>query len=176
MSLSDTVKKYPFRAVCILTAAVAGAGAYVVSDRVVQARELLAQKTVDGERLETNVRDAGQLPEQLEALTSAVAKIQAKLIRAGQLANNLQYFYRLETESGVELLDVRPTGSVKGPYQGVGFNVSVKADYLTLLGYLRRLENGPHFCRILSTGIAAPSPDRAGPLTLSLSLELLGQP
>ena len=176
MSLGDTVKRYPLRSACILIAAIAGAGAYVVATKVDEAKALLTQKTAEGERLETNVRDAGQLPEQFESLTSAVAKIQGKLIRASQLANNLQYFYRLETESGVEMLDVRPTSGVKGAYQGVGFNVSVKADYLTLLGYLRRLENGPHFCRILSTGMAAPAPDRAGPQTLSLSLELLGQP
>ncbi|MEO7600309.1 MAG: hypothetical protein ABIV50_15350 [Opitutus sp.] len=163
--------------ICIGVAILSGVGIYLVNGKIEETQTLLTQKSAEAERLAANVRDGAQLPEQVNALTAAGAKIQARMIKASQLANNLQYFYRLENESGVELLDVRQTTSgTKNAAGGVGFAVSVKGDYPTLLGYLRRLEGGPNYCRIVSTSIAAPTPDRSGLLTLSLNLELLGQP
>jgi hypothetical protein len=175
--LRDAIKRHPLRLVCALVAMVSGVAIYLVNGNIEESQTALAQKSAEAERLAANVKDGAQLNEQLNTLMAAGAKIQGRTIKASQLANNLQYFYRLETESGVELLDVRQTSSgTRNVSGGVGFAVSVKGDYPTLLGYLRRLEGGPYYCRILSTSIAAPSPDRSGMLTLSLNLELLGQP
>jgi hypothetical protein len=153
-------------------------GVYFVNGQIEDATRLLEQKSTEGARLAANVKNAAQLPEQLEVLTSAGKKIQSRLIRGSQLATNLQYFYRLETDSGVELIDLRQTssGQPTKATAGVGFAIAVKGDYVTLLGCLRRLENGPHYCRVMSASINGAAPDRAAPLTLSLSLELLGQP
>jgi len=173
-------KRYPLRFISGLVAVLCIVGIYLISGKIEESTALLGQKSVEGERLSTNVRNAAQLREQYESLLADSHKAQARSIRANQLATNLQYFYRLESESGVELIDVRQTssGTGKNSSQGVGFAVAVKAEYPVLLGYLRRLENGPYYCRILSAsiGTASATGDRSGPLTLSLALELLGQP
>ena len=174
--LSDSIKRHPLRVACIVVALLSGLGVYFVNGKIEEAHATLSQKVAEGERLAANVRDGGQLQEQFDTLTAAGAKIQNRMIRASQLANNLQYFYRLENEAGVELIDVRQTTAALKAAGPVGFTVSVKGDYPTLIGFLRRLENGPHFCRINSSSIAAPAPDRTGLLTLSVNLDLLGQP
>jgi hypothetical protein len=175
--LSSLIKRNPLKVVCVLLALVSGAGIYVLNTQIADATALLQQKTTEGTRLAANLKNAAQLPEQFEELTSVSEKIQNRLIRASQLATNLQYFYRLETEAGVELNPRQTSGSQPvAQNTGVGFSVSVIGDYPTLISCLQRLENGPHYCRILSASFGATSADRAGPLALNLSLELLGKP
>ena len=173
-------KRYPLRFISAIVALLCLVGIYLISGKIEESVVVLGQKNVEGERLATNVRNAAQLREQYESLVEDGKKAQTHSIRASQLATNLQYFYRLESEAGVELLDVRQTssGTSKNASQAVAFAVSVKAEYPVLIGYLRRLENGPYYCRILSAsiGTASATGDRAGPLTLSLALELFGQP
>lgn len=180
--LSVLIKSHPLKTACVIVALFSGVGIYLVNGRIDAASLLLQQKTTEGSRLEQNVRNSAQLAEHLETLTSAAEKIQTRFVSASQLATNLQYFYRLETESGVELTDLRqttgsgPSKSGKAPSGGVGFAVSVKGDYEAILGWLRRLEKGPHYCRVLSAAVSGSAPERAGPLTISLSLELFAQP
>lgn len=176
----DWIKRNPLRVGAGVVAVLSGVGAYLLSGYIETATQTLAQKVAEGDRLAANVKNAAQLNEQYEALATAGKKIQERAIHASQLANNLQYFYRLETESGIELLDLRQTstGTVarKGPANGVAFSVAVKGDYKTLMGWLRRVENGPHYCRMVSVSIASGAPDRSGPMTLNLALDLYGQP
>lgn len=175
--VTGLLKQNPLRVVCGVLALLSAVGVYFVNAKIADTISVVEQRAVEGGRLAENIKNATLLPEQLEAVVSANKKIQSRLVHAGQLATNLQYFYRLETESGVELVDLRQTtsGQTAKPNAGVGFSISVKGDYAALLGCLRRLENGPHFCRVLSASIGAAT-DRSAPLTLSLSLELFGQP
>lgn len=180
----DLIRRNPLRVIAGVVAIFSGVGVYLVADRIDLATEVLKQKASEGEKLANNIKYSAQLTEQYEAMVAASNEIYGRVIHASQLANNLQYFYRLETESGVELVDVRQTtagvigarSNIKGPTNGVGFSVSVKGNYATLLGWLRRIENGPHYCRIVSASIAPAGLDRTGPLTLSVALELFGQP
>lgn len=175
--LGSLIKRNPLKVVCGLIALLSGVGMYLTNTKISDAAIVLEQKTTEGTRLATNVKNSVQLPEQLAEITSASEKIRGRMVRATELATNLQYFYRLETDSGVELTDLRQTSGSQSVKlnSGVAFAVSVKGDYPTLMGWLQRLENGPHFCRVLNATMGAAA-DRAGPLTLSLSLELLGQP
>jgi hypothetical protein len=175
----DVLKRHPLRIIAGALMVLSGVGVYFVGGYIETAEQTLQQKTQEGDRLAANVKFGGQLPEQLAAMTAAGNVIQGRAVQGGQLANNLQYFYRLETESGVELLDVRQTtasGSSRTGGKAVGFSLTVKANYPTLLGWLRRLEKGPHYCRITSASLGLAELDRSTPLILNLSLELLGQP
>jgi hypothetical protein len=174
------LKTHALLVVCIAIAFGSIGGVYWVNGEIETAKSVLQQKSDEGSRLAANVGNSLQLAEQLQQLNSAVAKVQTRYVRPNELATNLQYFYRLETESSVELIDLRQTTSgdsvkAKGSSRGVAFSISVKGDYNELLSWLRRLENGKHFCRIMSasTGVGA---DRGAPLILSVALELLGEP
>ena len=100
---------------------------------------------------------------------------EARLIRASDIGINQQYFYRLETESGVKLVDLRQgaRGTPKGGTVPISFTVSAQGDYAQVLAFLRALENGAHFCRVQSGSCSGP---RKGPVTVALNLELLGRP
>jgi hypothetical protein len=174
--ISDFVRRYPFRLFCLLLAVLGAVGIYLLDSKIEAAHAELDQKSVEGARLAANVSYSSQLTSQLEAVSKATETITSRLVSPANLATNLQYFYRLEKETGVELIDVRQntsSGKAKGG-TGVAFSVSVKGEYPALLGWLRRVENGPHFARFLSASMGATA-DRKGPLTLAVTLELLGE-
>jgi hypothetical protein len=176
------VRKHPVGFGSALVAVVLGAATYLRSSELPTAAILLDQKSKEGTQLANNVRYGAQLPEQLAALTAAGREIQTHLIRASDLANNLQYFYRLEAETGTKLIELRQNANsaaakgAKGAFAGVSFSVSLQGEYPVILDFLRRLENGAHYCRVMSANIAPVGPDRNSPLKLALTLELLGQP
>jgi len=180
--LSALIKAHPLKLACGLLALLLAPGIYILSGRIDDAETLFEQKSAEGARLASNVRNAALLPDQVSSLAASTKKIEERLIHASQLANNLQYFYQQEAESGIELIDIRQTsGTVQknrpgSSYMGIGFAVTVKGTYPVLLNWLRRLENGKHYCRILSFSTGTSRVKREAPLDFNLSIELLGQP
>jgi len=176
------VRKNPVSFGSGLIAVVLGLAIYFRSADLPAAAALLEQKATEGTRLANNVRYGAQLTEQLAALTAAGREIEGHLVRGSDLANNLQYFYRLEAETGTKLIELRQNPSstsakgAKGSFAGVSFSVSLQGDYPVILDFLRRLENGARYCRVISANIAIVGPDRNTPLKLALNVELLGRP
>ena len=106
-------------------------------------------------------------------------------MHVGQLAINQQYFYRLESETGVKLLDLRQNpvpaaklGAKNGGYLGVPYNISIQGTFPQVIAFLRRLEHGRHFTRFNTVSIAKSvgSEATADTLTVALNIELLGTP
>lgn len=182
------VKKNPVSVGCGVLALALGAGLYFRSDQIPAVTAQLDQVSAEGRRLTANIRNAAQLAEQIATLEEAGRKIAPRIVSAPELAKNLQYFYKLEADTGTKLIDLRQLppavagpGAAKGSpaiYAGVGFAVSVEGEYPTIIDFLRRLENGTHYCRVINATVTTTGgeTDRTGPLKLTLTLELLGQP
>lgn len=170
----------------VLSAALGG-GIYYRSSARPEAEQLIEQKSAEGRRLAFNVKNSAQLPDHLAAMSAAIAEIEPRLVRGDELAKNLQYFYKLEAETGTKLLDLRrsgnasvalpaPKGAAKPSFSAIPFTLSVEGDYPSLLEFLRRLETGVHFSRTTLASMSVIGPERSGHLSLQLSVELLGQP
>lgn len=176
------IKKNPISFGCGLLCIALGAGIYFRGSLIAEAEAELAQKTAEADRFASNIKNSAQLKEQHDTLVAANKEIDSRIIRAGQLATNYQYFYKIVAESGVKLIDGPRQGSVggaktgKNAFMSVGFSVSVQGDMSQLQHFLTLLESGARYCRVLTTTCTVPGNDRAGPLTLNLSLELLGVP
>jgi hypothetical protein len=185
--LVATLKANPISVACGALALALGVGIYFRSDRVPEGEALLDQRASLGERIAININNGDKLAEQYAAMTAARQQIEARLIHPDELAKNLQFFYKLEADTGTKLIDLRqnqlPTGKPgaksRSAYFGVGFSVAVRGDYVRLLDFLRRLESSQRFCRVTAATIGvsgSTEKDRGNELTLNLSLELLGQP
>ena len=141
-----------------------------------------------GERIDANLKNGVQLADQYAAISAARKEIEARLIRPDELAKNLQFFYKLEADTGTKLVDLRQNvlvpgkagGKGKTAYTGIVYAVAVRGDYSRLLDFLRRLESGQRYCRVMSATLIGVSNgvegSRGNDLTLNLGLELLGQP
>lgn len=191
------IKKNPIATACLVVSLGVVAALYFRSPLSGEAETDLDQKSKEGRRMATNIKFAAQLDEQLAVVTEANATIDRRLVRATELANNLQYFYRLENDTGIKLVDLRqvgvagdnrgqPKNAPKTAFVPVNYAVAVQGTFAQLIAFLQRLEHGEHFSRI-QTATFMPAAgvggeETTGPatrpelLTLTLSVDLLGQP
>lgn len=184
-NLTAYFKKYPLAVSCGVLSVALIAGLFVRSAQAGNLAALLKQKEQEGQRILDNVRDGSNLAEQVDTLAAAVRELESRLIRGSERAANLQYFYRLESDTGVKEINLQPAaaapvrGAPKTLYTGVGFTVSVQGDYRQILSFIGRLESGPHFYRLNRGALIrsrSNAPGNPGALTLTLNLELLGLP
>jgi hypothetical protein len=175
------LKKNVIPVACVIVSIAVGVAIYLRSGLLPDAEKVLLQQSQQAELLAANIEASGQLKEQHTALVSANKTIANRMIRVGQLAENLQYFYKLESDTGVKLTDPRQVpwtapnkNAPKTIYTPVGFVLNAQGTYPQLLDLLRRLENGEHYCRILSCAIHPVAEQRGSPLAMAVSLELLG--
>lgn len=184
------IKKNPISFGCGALSLVLAVALYLRDEEIPGAEAELALRSADRDRIKLNLKYSAQLTEQLEALTTSVKEIESRLIRPSQLGANTQYFYKLEKDTGVKIVDLRqantptaasnPGGPVaaraqKVVFVPVQFSVSVQGTMPQILGFLRQLENGSHYCRVLTASFSGNAASRGPVLTLGLSLELLGQ-
>lgn len=183
-------RKHPISTACVLVIVVCGLLTYFRLDVIEASQAEYETKSGEAAKTIANVKNAPGLEDQVAELQRLGKELDSRLIKVDQLAVNLQYFYRLETENGVKLLDVRQNAPVrartaKPNFTVVPFSVTVQGSYAQVMKFLGALQTGRHFCRVANAtfskvgGIGSTdnglSPD-AQELNLSLSLELLGQP
>lgn len=184
--LQALVKKHPIGAVAVLVSVACGVLLYVRSSSIAERTRASEDKAREAAGMQANITNSVGLAEQTEKMKEAAKEVDSRLVRRNQLAINLQYFYRMEADSGVKILDVRQgelpqqRNAPRTTYVGIPYNVSVQGTFAQTLSFLKRLENGRHFPRFISvTYTKAGSSDRAGPgdlMNLSINLELLGAP
>ncbi|HWZ94542.1 MAG TPA: hypothetical protein VNW30_05045 [Opitutaceae bacterium] len=190
----NLVRKHPVALVCSLLCVGLALAIYFRKDAQVQALAELDDKISQGNHLKENVDNANslnkadRLDEQYAVLTQVIQSIEARLVHADQLAINLQYFYKLESETQTKLTNLSQTGVVvsgkntgKTSYVRVGYAIGVQGTYPQLLDFVRRVENGDHFSRVVgmvlsSAGDDESAPKNTGTISLNLNLELLGLP
>lgn len=159
---------------------------YFRSDQIAENQAIADAKAAEAAQMLSNTRHAEGLTKQVDQMQAFGKEVEDRLVRSGQLGINLQYFYKLEAENEVKLLDVRqglPSKASKGLYVGIPYTLSVQGSFKQVGAFLQHLENGPHFCRFTtatysksaSASVDAPS-GAVGGVTLNLTLELLGLP
>lgn len=188
-SLKALVKKFPVGSSALVVGLITLAALIFRYLDVATLQETHDKTAAEGQRLASNISHAGQLSEQTQVLEAANAIIAGRLINPSDLAINLQYFYKLEAESGVKLIDTRPVdtrarakAAVKGSYTPVQYVVSLQGGYGRVLAFLRKLEHGTHFCRVISSSISETQGDQEktggeknSEMVMSLTVELLGK-
>jgi hypothetical protein len=180
--LAAVIKKNPISVGCGVLCIALGAGIYFRGSLIPEAEAELTQKTAEADRYATNIKNSTQLKEQFETLVAANKEIDSRIIRASQLAVNYQYIFKIVAESGVKLIDQRQ-GSIgsgaktgKNAFSPVTYSVSIQGDMSQVMHFLALLESGARYIRVLTATCTVPGNDRAGPLTLNLSFEILGVP
>lgn len=174
------LKKHPIGFGCVLLSIVCGVVLYLRSGKIADGQVELEARSAEAAKMAANIRNSANLSEQLTEIQTLTKELESRLLKAGQLAVNLQYFYKLETENEVKLVDVRQGAlpkNTQAAYVGIPFNVSIQGSYTQVMNFLGRLQNGRHFCRINTANFTKVTGGaNSGLVSLSLNLELLGQP
>jgi hypothetical protein len=188
-SIKASFRKYPIGWISgLLTLILIGFGVFRYQTYQEAVSEAEAKST-EGQRLDTNVSYSANLVQQVEQLTAANEIIASRLVKSNELAINLQYFYKLVAETDVKLVDLRQLESTalktgKTNYSTVAYMIKMQGKLPKALLFLRRIEQGTYYTRILSADISMLSQrgqdDSAegtgGQIELTLGIEVLGKP
>lgn len=182
------LKKQPIGVACGVICLLCAGLLYYRSDKIDENKAEYEKKSAEAAKILANVRNSEKLSAQVGEIQALSKEMDSRLLRASQLAVNLQYFYKLEAETEVKLIDVKQGGLPKGGktlYGGIPFNVTVQGSFKQVMSFLQKLENGPHFARFgtvnfgkasgTSESRPASGADLSG-MTVSINLELLGVP
>jgi Tfp pilus assembly protein PilO len=173
--ITALIKKQPLGFACGLVCLLAAGWLYYRGGEIEKRQAEYDAKSAEAAQISSNVGVSKNLPEQVAELQGYTKELEGRLVKAGQLAVNQQYFYKLEAETEVKLLDLRQNPlprNLKTLYAGIPYNVSIHGSYKQVMTFLQRLEKGRHFCRITSANFIKTN----GGMTLALNLDLLGQP
>lgn len=181
------LKKFPIAIGCGLLSLVLLAGSYWRYSRAVELAEQLKQKEVEGQGILDDIRNGANLAEQYDALTATTKDLESRLVHSSERARNQQYFYRLESDTGVKEFNLQPTSITPPPlhgpkpiYTGIGYTISVQGDFHQILDFVSRLESGQHFYRLISGTVTREgvrgAAESTGAITLTLNLNFLGLP
>lgn len=180
--LAAIAKKHPVGVGSALLSIVLLVFLYFRSNKIDEVQTRLEEVTAQGERIKTNIKYSAQLDNQLGELNKVLDEVASRTVHAGKLAQNLQYFYKLESDCGVALIDLRqgnvisaptPKNGTPAPYNSLPFSVGVQGAFADVMTFMRKLENGEHFSRINSASL---KPAGSGQATLSIAVQLLGEP
>jgi len=176
-------RRYPLALGCAALASLLLAAYLVRQGTLSESREGLAQLETEGRTIERNVRNAVGIEEHADALKQGVARLESMLTRVGDISGNQDYFYRLESISGVRISVLTPLGAPKtvdlsAAYQPAGFRVVVEGTYAQLCGFLRALECGQRLYRLNDFSLQRATSDMsAGSVAqrevLTINLQLL---
>jgi hypothetical protein len=174
------MKRNPATACCGLLSLLLVCGIYFRNGLIPEAEAELAQKSAEGERYAANIRNSDKLKQQYAEILAANKEVDARAVRVNQVGTNIQFFYKLESETGVRLADpsqvTRVAAKGKTVFMPVAFNVSAQGDLPQLLNFLRMLENRTRYSRVINASLTQSVVNRSAPLSLTLNLELLGSP
>lgn len=178
------IRKQPVGFACAVLSVGCALALYLRGDLIAESQTKYEATAKQAARIQANLKNAVNLPEQLAEAQALGKELENRLMKAGQLASNLQYFYKLEAENEVKLTDLRQ-GAVatgrSGPktaYVGIPYNLAIQGSFKQVTQFITRLENGRHFCRYTSASISklGGNSTTADLLAVSLNIELLGTP
>jgi Tfp pilus assembly protein PilO len=179
----NLLRQYPFASACAGVGLLLAVGLGVRFGALSDVQAELDRVSTEGKRVESNVRNSTDLEEQVQTIKADVARIEALLRKVDDVSSNQEFFYRLESSTGVRLTVLRPLGAAKADantvaYQRAGFNIVAEGSYVQLVGFLRALENSPSLFRLTDfsmqrSSASAASVDAGSTLVLNLNLQLL---
>jgi hypothetical protein len=115
--------------------------------------------------------------ERLAALV-VTRQIEDNLVIEDNLAENLQYFYRIEDRSKCHIVELRPLNSTmpdsRALFRRVPFSIRITGTYDQVILFLNGIETGPRLANITTLSVRRRDPASLT-LILDMSVELLGK-
>ncbi len=176
----NIVRRFPVASGCLAGCLVLGGLFFLRQSTLSDELARLEVLESEGKKLALGVRNATGIEEHLAALKTAIGALEGKLTRVDDVSGNQEYFYSLESGTGVRVSILRPLGPPKTTtagqaYQPTGFNVVVEGEYVQLIRFLRTLEQGPRLYRLSDFAVqrASAEANAAQKEVLTINLQLL---
>jgi len=174
--LWSLIRNYPVVSSCVgLLLLLVGANFHLFNQRLALARQHEDARRY-GEASLPALASRTRLTAQVAVAQEAVELIDRNLVTESDLAENLGYFYKLETASRARLVQIDQLNAQivqDNPFKAIPFALRVSGSYPQVIAFVRALETGPRLARIRTYSFARGD-GKAGTLAVDLNVELLG--
>lgn len=194
-SLGTKFKTYPVAAIAGILALVVFGVLYFRWIGYPEQQRRLDDVSSEWLRMETNVfKNSVNLETHLANAEGISQDVSERLIRPSELARNYQYFYRMESLTGVKIESLQqvqapppaqpPAGAARRAaaaapppaFSKVGYTMNVVGQFGDLLPFLHSIENGHHIARIKTFNLQRAAETESRMITISMQFDLLGHP
>ena len=131
--------------------------------KVSSLQEINDQREREWTTVRTNHERSAGLEAEVEKLRSFSEEVNRRLISADAIANNYNYFYRIERQTGIRIVNIQqlPVASARRPqylpelndFDLVPFNLTFQGSFDVTMTFLQGIERGEHLVRIESISI-----------------------
>jgi Tfp pilus assembly protein PilO len=171
-------RKAPFMVFCVALFLILAVTDYFLWQREQEITARHEEVRRNGDTMFSTLSSHSRISNELEAVNDALKQIDDNLIVETDLAENLGYFYQMETLSRVRLTQLNQLSSQPvedSAYKSIPFSMRATGTYAQLINFLRQLETGPRQLRIKTFDFTRADA-KSNALTLGLTVELLGSP
>ena len=148
----------------------------LISDLDARQSEVLDQRN----QVDLNLVAGGNLAEHMAEMRDRFAALQERVVQPSELATNLNYFYQVESATGVGLGDLKQNApsdrpAPKSELSGIGYSLTMSGQFKQIVAAFNELENGTRLYRLRNFNLERSREASSGAaLQLSLNLDLLG--
>lgn len=190
---SKKCKSYPVASVAAAVTILLILAIYLRGTANADLQQRFEEATRSWKSMEENVfKNSVNLETHLESAKAVTQDVEERLIRPAQLAQNYQYFYRLEASTGIKIqnLQQQALASQEAPQNGskergkkppplfskVQYGMNLTGDFTQILEILHALEHGPHFYQLNTFSLQRANDPARRDITVTMSFHLLGRP
>jgi len=172
-------RRNPIMVAIVAVILVMGSTSYYLWDRQHDLTSEHDKVKRSGEGMLQSLTSHARITAELATVKQALSFIDKNLVVEADLAENLGYFYQIETASRMRFTQLSQLSSqpqpADAPYKAVPFSLRASGTYRQILRLLRELETGPRQLRIRTYTFSAADGD-ADLVTMELNVELLARP
>lgn len=184
MNISDFIqwigvaRRHPLSVLCAVICLLCAIGCWYIHGNMVWLELEHKQVAQDADLAQSSLLSGPSVKTERLAALVVTRQIEDNLVVEDNLAENLQYFYKIEDRTKAHVTELRPLNSVvsgsKALYKRVPFTIRVSGTYEQVVGFLYAIETGPRLAAISSINLRRRDPTSVS-VILDMNLELLGR-
>jgi Tfp pilus assembly protein PilO len=177
--LAAQIRRAPLVAANVVILLILGVANYFLWQRQQDLNLQHTEVKRSGEAVMLSLAGQARVSGELVRVQDALKVIDQNLVAEGDLAENLGYFYQMETISHVRLSQLNQLNALPvqdgNPYKSIPFTLRASGSFAQIMAFLHAMETGPRLLRIKSFGLGRAEL-KTSALSLDLTVELLGSP
>ncbi len=172
------VRRHPLSALCAAICLISGAICWYIYTNMKWLDLEHKQVTQDTEMAIQSLISGPSVRQELAAAREVTRRIEDNLVVEDNMAENLWYFYKIESQTKAHIAEMRTPNSIisssRSYYKRIPFSIRLTGTYEQTAAFLYAVETGPRLSNVTSLTYRRFEPNSANVL-LDFDVELLGK-
>jgi len=189
MNVTEVVsklKQYPIPVVGCVVILLAAGVLFMRKPKVDDLAYQVEEKVDVLEKVQRNTERAIGLEEDVEIIEAYRDEINDRLMVEEEVATNYAYFYNLERQTGIRIVNINQKASLdkasKPPqipatnsYSVIPYTLAIQGSFAQVLDFVHRLERGKYLLRIDKFNTTTQTTEAASVIVASMDIFILGE-